>query len=58
MYDIGAISTNLRISVLQSEEESEKIADEFLQGKSTKRKVYTLNINSKFCNLSSLFLDF
>lgn len=32
MYDIGAISTNLRISVLQSEEESEKIADEFLQG--------------------------
>ena len=32
-YDVGNILTNLRISVMQSEEESEKIADNFVSGK-------------------------
>ncbi|XP_047129848.1 vacuolar protein sorting-associated protein 37A isoform X1 [Hydra vulgaris] len=32
MYEIGHISTNLRISILEVEEDSENIADQFLSG--------------------------
>ena len=32
MYETGNILTNLRISLMQSEEESEKIAEGFLSG--------------------------
>jgi len=32
IYNVGHISTNLRISVMQAEEESEQVAEDFLQG--------------------------
>ena len=32
IYEIGHIATNLRISVLQAEEESERIAEDFVEG--------------------------